>query len=559
MHHGKRAGERAVTYRRSRRMAFAVFAVLYGLIALFVLLPIGSLFYETLLAKSSAGWSSFAALVRHSGGLMQRTVAMGAATAALSTLFSLSIAAALFVAPEGIRRRAKALLSLVMISPPFVSALSYIQLFGRRGAITHGLLGLSVQPYGLWGIVFMQSVGFASLHALFLLAASERIDDAQIESALDLGASTDRVLRDVFLPNLRSAVVMVALLNFLKSIADFSTPAIIGGNYSVLAGESYLCMVAYGDMAKAAMYNIMIFLPSIPVFWMYLHLVRARNTATGTRRACIPFRGPILCVAAAIALAVVGMLVLQYASIAVEAFIERIRGSISWTFDHMRAAGIHVSGAMLRSVLYSLIAGAGGALIGSLTGYADRFRRFPLAREFRAVALLPYVLPGTFFGIAYIYAFRSPPLALTGTAAIVVCNMLFKQLPFSTQVGLEAAYGLDTASLDALEDLGAGRMRILADGVLVPTRRSIFVAFASGFAKSMTTVGSILFLVYPGKKVATIVLFDVIQSGKYHEGSAIAVMLMAVTGCMFAAIERMFLSRRGGLRKVEKGGVPWMG
>ncbi len=45
---------------------------------------------------------------------------------------------------------------LTMISPPFVSSLAYINLFGRRGIITHGILKLTLNTYGWRGIVIME-------------------------------------------------------------------------------------------------------------------------------------------------------------------------------------------------------------------------------------------------------------------------------------------------------------------------------------------------------------------------------------------------------------------
>ena len=53
---------------------------------------------------------------------------------------------------------------------------------------------------------------------------------------------------------------------------------------------------------------------------------------------------------------------------------------------------------------------------------------------FDCLATLPYMLPGTCFGIGYILAFNHAPLKLTGTALIVLANMLFKQLPTSTKI-----------------------------------------------------------------------------------------------------------------------------
>ena len=44
----------------------------------------------------------------------------------------------------------------------------------------------------------------------------------------------------------------------------------------------------------------------------------------------------------------------------------------------------------------------------------------------------------------------------------------------------------------------------------------------------MTTIGSIIFLVYPSQKVLTLVMFDVIQSGYYEIGSVIALLIIII-------------------------------
>ena len=52
------------------------------------------------------------------------------------------------------------ILLISMVSPPFIASLAYIQLFGRNGLISKGLLGLSLNPYGWVGVVIMQSLFF---------------------------------------------------------------------------------------------------------------------------------------------------------------------------------------------------------------------------------------------------------------------------------------------------------------------------------------------------------------------------------------------------------------
>ena len=64
----------------------------------------------------------------------------------------------------------------------------------------------------------------------------------------------------------------------------------------------------------------------------------------------------------------------------------------------------------------------------------------------------------------------------------------------------------------------------------------------NAFTTTMTTVGTIILLVYPGKKLMTLVMFDVIQSGKYGVGSVIAFYIILI--CLaFNICLRLLMSR----------------
>lgn len=131
---------------------------------------------------------------------------------------------------------------------------------------------------------------------------------------------------------------------------------------------------------------------------------------------------------------------------------------------------------------------------------------------------------------------------LTGTAAIVVINVLFKQLPFSTKMGNAAMETLNQDVLAAVSDLGGGRLSELRDAVFPLSRQALALSFVNAFTSTMTTVGSIIFLVYPGQKVLTLVMFDVIQSGKYNIGSVLALLIIAI--CISVNGMYMALNRR---------------
>ncbi len=86
-----------------------------------------------------------------------------------TTLISISIAFYASFSSSRIRKIITVTLMLTMISPPFVSSLAYINLFGRRGFITHEILKLTLNTYGWQGIVIMETLGLVSMSSLLLI------------------------------------------------------------------------------------------------------------------------------------------------------------------------------------------------------------------------------------------------------------------------------------------------------------------------------------------------------------------------------------------------------
>ena len=60
-----------------------------------------------------------------------------------------------------------------------------------------------------------------------------------------------------------------------------------------------------------------------------------------------------------------------------------------------------------------------------LVAYITQRKSFPCNALMEIVSLLNFALPGTVVGIAYIIAFNSSPLILTGTMSILVAAYVF--------------------------------------------------------------------------------------------------------------------------------------
>lgn len=522
-----------------------VLLVLLGGVALFILWPMVCIALRSLRGDEGLTLAAYRTVVQRYGTAMRASVFVGALTAVFTTL--LSLAAALTCATRSRRGRLAlmALLAAAMVSPPFVSSLAYLQLYGRRGWITYRLLGLSWNPYNLYGVIAMQTLSFTPLSALFLLGVLDKLDGDSLRSARDLGASPGAILRDVVLPLLRPGLLVCMLLAFVRSLADYGTPIIIGGRSTTLAAEIYLQLVGYSDLEKSSAMNMLLLLPSIFFFFVYRALMRRCDRLTAGSRGAqgglsLPLRR---CgVAGWLTLLGCGLFVLltalQYGCVFLSGFLKSKKGVYSFTLDHWNELWRISATPIVRSVCYALLVAVAGTLFAALFTYYMERRRVPGHALFDCVATLPYMLPGTCFGIGYILAFNHPPLKLTGTAVIVLANMLFKQLPTCTKLCAATLSQLNPAQERSARDLGAGRLSVLCDVVLPNLRPALFSCFAYNFTSSMTTAGAILFLIDPGHQLAVFRLFDAVYKGEYALASVLATV---ITGIVLAAEGLMWL------------------
>ena len=106
--------------------------------------------------------------------------------------------------------------------------------------------------------------------------------------------------------------------------------------------------------------------------------------------------------------------------------------------------------------------------------------------------------------------------------------MTFRQLPFASKIGYSTLTQINKDTIYSVKDLGGHNLSVIKDIILPMSKSGLYISFVNGFTATMTTIGSIIFLIYPNQKLATMVMFDVIESGKYGVGSVIAFLIILV-------------------------------
>lgn len=535
--------------KRYKIADFILICMVAILIILFILLPFFAVLKESIYSNNKFNFK-YIIEIFSKPKLIKNSIKVAFITGIITTFISTCIAIYYYIAGSKTKTVIRIILSTTIISPPFVTALSYINLFGRRGLISYHLLKLSINPYGMWGVILMQIISDFSLSSLLLMGFIISIDKSLIDSAKSLGAKTNNIIKDILLPFLIPAIKASALLTFLRSLSDFGTVAIIGGNFNVLASESYFAVISEGNVAKAAAINVVLLLPALIVFIFYQKSIKNISLSThglGSGDENIEKKGYLYTIVKLIAIIFILWISIQYTSIFLSSISMMRKGKLIYTLQNIIEARVYLNKTIFRSIYYSLISAFFGSILGLIIAYYLQIRKIKIFKIIDFIATLPYIIPGTFFGLGYLMAFNKLPLYIVGTSAIVILNILFKQIPFSTKMGNASMEKINLDSLNSIRDLGGNRISELKDAIIPMSKDALSISFINAFTTSMTTIGSIIFLVSPGQKVLTIVMFDLIQSGNYNVGSVIAVLIIII--CLIVNSLYLIILNRNNIRR----------
>lgn len=509
--------------------------ILIAGILLFILYPIGSVIATSFYYRGTFTLQNYMDLADpRNVTLILNSLRIGIVSSGIAVLIALAISLFAFGQAAVVKKRIETLLMVTMISPPFVSALAYIILFGRRGLITHGWLGLSVNPYGWHGIVILQVLGSISFATLMVLNSLGSIDLRHLLAAQDLGARPGAILRTVVLPLLRPTLLSVFFLLFTMNIADFGTPIVIGGNFKVLATEAYLQVISTPHLGKAAAISVLMLPSAIVAFYFYQKsFSRTDLTSVGvTSLKNDDYRFPLPRPLSIFLGSLVGLyffiMLLKYGNIFLSTVANTSTGKIVLTDQYFKDLPLTFFKSFRASIALSALAGLIAPLLGILLSYYVHRRRLNYLKPVEFIASLPFIIPGTFYGLGYVAAFSHQPLMLRGTWLILGANMVFRQISVSNKAANSFFVTLDHRLEHAASDLGASKFRILGNVILPLTRPIFYTSFISVFTSSMTSMGAIAFIVSPGMNLASMELFGSVENGRYGVASVQAVMMIAV-------------------------------
>ena len=511
-----------------------LFLVIIGVV-LFCFYPIYKIIVTSFFDNNSFTLKFYRGIFNENYLLLKNSMITSSISAGIASIFGGIIAYYMLFSSERVRKFYYYLLMLTMISPPFIFGISYIMLFGRRGLITYRILGLHTNPYGLKGIVMLQLIGEISFATFMLYEIFKNFDYTLINASRALGASPWESLKRVVFPISVPAFLGTFFILFTKNLSDFGSAIIIGGRESTLATEAYLTVIGEGNMPKAAAMTLLLIFPALLAFLLYKRILLKKfssfSVGKGMESKNISYSLPlgVKILFKVVAYLFVLVMFIQYSAIFFSGFYNYTSKGIELTLEYIEKFKLSSTRVFLRTIVYAFISGAISSTIGILISYYNRERNSYFFKGIEFLGGLPYIIPGTFFGLGYILAFNSGIFTLTGTATIVILNCAFRQISIGIKAGDSIFSTLNPNIEKAGRDLGASKMRILLDIIFPLLKPAFLISFVNCFIATMTTIGAIIFLVSPGNNVATIMLFTQVAQGEYGAASITALAITFIT------------------------------
>ena len=525
--------------RRDPVVAPAVLLI-WGAVALFVLYPLGRLLVLTFwndgpsldAVRGLVGdWTHRAALVNS----LLLAALVGIAGTVLGFAFALLAVRANL--PRWCSRALDAVVLLPLISPPFTAAIALIFALGPRGLISYHVFGLTrVNIYGLWGTLLSETLTYFPIAYLTLKAVLANVDANLEDSAFSLGARRWRVFRTVTLPLTTPGVANAFLLVSAASLADFATPLILAGTrFPVLPTQAFLQITGLYDMRGGAALCFLLLVPALAVFAGQRWFTERRGgtfvTVTGKVGAVTRVKSlspsAVLGLAAGCGVVVVLVLVC-YLLIFAASVVRGLGADNSLSLAHYA----HVFSGGLKAVRDTLVIAAicmpVGGLFAVVLGFLVARTQFPGRRALEFVAMMNYALPGTIVGIAYLVAFNDPPLALTGTAFILVVCYVFRYSLAGTRATSAVLAQIDPSIEEASASLGARRDVTFRRVVLPLIRPALLAGMTVLFIRGMTAISATIFLVSLDWSLVTVRILEGITNLELGQASAFSMVVIAL-------------------------------
>ncbi|NCB65052.1 MAG: iron ABC transporter permease [Bacilli bacterium] len=439
------------------------------------------------------------------------------------------------------RRFLQIVIILCSMSAPFIGAYSWILLLGRNGVLT--LFLESIFPitmpsiYGFNGIVLVLVTRLFPMVFLYVSGALQSIDNSLLEASRNLGINGIKMFVKVILPLCMPSILAAALLVFMRALADFGTPLLIGEGYRTFPVEIYNQYVGETSVNysfAAAISVIAIGITAIVFFiqkWLtskFRFTINALHTIEQKKPK--PMTSVLIHLYAYI---LVGISMMPQVYLAYCSFRNTSKSGAlflpGFSLNNYRIGLSKMKSAISNTLLIGLISVGIVVVLAILVAYLVVRRPSAKSHAIDTLSMVPYIIPGSVVGIALIMAFNTKPLVLTGSVAIMIISMVVRRIPYTIRSSVAILGQIPISVEEAAISLGCSKLKAFFSITVPMMSNGIISGGLLSWVTIITELSTSIILYTSHTVTLTLSIYIFVSRGTDGPAAAMATILTAFT------------------------------
>ena len=429
---------------------------------------------------------------------------------------------------------------LCSMSAPFVGAYSWILLFGRGGTVTRfmGSLGIAMPSiYGFYGLILVMTTKMFPLVYMYVSGALKNIDSTLLEASESMGCTGLQRFIKIIIQLCMPSVLAVTMMVFMRSMADFGTPLLIGEGYRTFSVEIYKQYMGEGGVSHGFASAISVIAVAITGLFFFIQRFLARKFSF-KMDALHPIqkkKAPLLqnvfmhfFAYLIVAFSFLPQLYLIYTS-----FRKTSRSGTDfisgYSFRSYELFFQRQGNAISTTLFIGLVILVITVSLSVTLAYLVVRHRSKINDFIDMLSMLPYIIPGSVIGISLALSFNQKPLALTGTVIIMIIAITVRRMPYTIRSSVANLQHIPIVVEEAAKSLGATEMKTFLH-ITVPMMKNGIIAGAILSWITILTELSSSIILYSSKAVTlTLSTYIFVTRGNYGAAAASATILTMFT------------------------------
>lgn len=446
---------------------------------------------------------------------LRNSFAIGFLTTLIGTLITMPIAYIMVRYDFSGKSVAGGLLLIPMIMPPFVGAIGLKQLLAKYGSLNLLLMELGIlspdKPIdwfgegGFVGIVFLQVLSLYPILFLNLSAAMANVDPSLIEAAKNLGASSWRIFRTIYLPLILPGYFAGAIIVFIWSFTDLGTPLIFGFSRVVpVQIFDSVTQIHTNPMGHALV--VFVLALTVVLFWITKKVLAGKRYEMLARGHVAGLESKANLLQTVVIWATIGLLVaialMPHLMVIIQSLSNRWFFTIlptEWTTEYyleiVKAGPARLS--INNSLFYSGFSAFIDVVLGITIAWLLTRQKIPFANLLDAVAMLPLAVPGIVIAFGYMAGFDFKISWLNpreNPTLLLIISYSIRRLPYVVRSAYAGFQQTSVTLEEASANLGASPFRTLRKITMPLIMANLIAGGILSFAFAMLEVSDGLIL-----------------------------------------------------------------